>query len=104
MSLFVDTSVWSLAFRRDSPASAKQVQALIQAIERGETILTTGLVVQFVARGSRDRSTQDAAVAVSPLIPDANVEQRRTGADVFDIDRSRSGRELAGPRCGRATR
>lgn len=46
MSVFVDTSVWSLAFRRDSPSSAIEVRALTRIIESGETILTTGLVLQ----------------------------------------------------------
>jgi len=31
--LFVDTSVWSLAFRRDQPTNAPQVGALIRAID-----------------------------------------------------------------------
>jgi predicted nucleic acid-binding protein len=51
LSLFVDTSVWSLAFRRDSPSGAPEVQALIQAIEAGDSILTTGLVLQEILQG-----------------------------------------------------
>ena len=51
MSLFVDTSVWSLAFRRDSPSSALEVAALARSIESGETIVTTGLVLQELLQG-----------------------------------------------------
>jgi predicted nucleic acid-binding protein len=51
LSLFVDTSVWSLALRRDGPASAPQVAALLKAIETGEPILTTGLVLQELLQG-----------------------------------------------------
>jgi len=51
LSLFVDTSVWSLALRRNSPSSAAEVRALIRAIETGETILTTGLVLQELLQG-----------------------------------------------------
>jgi predicted nucleic acid-binding protein len=51
VSLFVDTSVWSLALRRDSPSAANQVQILIRAIESGEAILTTGLVFQELLQG-----------------------------------------------------
>jgi predicted nucleic acid-binding protein len=51
LSLFVDTSVWSLAFRRDPPFEAVEVQALIRAIEGGETILTTGLILQELLQG-----------------------------------------------------
>jgi len=51
LSLFVDTSVWSLALRRDAPSPAKEVQGLIQAIEAGETIVTTGLILQELLQG-----------------------------------------------------
>ena len=51
MSLFVDTSVWSLALRRDGPSSTAQVVALIQALENGEPILTTGLILQELLQG-----------------------------------------------------
>lgn len=49
--LFVDTSVWSLAFRRDQPTKAPQVGALIRAIDEGEIIVTTGLVLQELLQG-----------------------------------------------------
>jgi len=51
VSLFVDTSIWSLALRRDIPSSTKEVRALVRAIETGETILTTGLVLQELLQG-----------------------------------------------------
>jgi predicted nucleic acid-binding protein len=51
LSLFVDTSVWSLALRRDEPLSAPQVVALIKAIQTGELIVTTGLVLQELLQG-----------------------------------------------------
>lgn len=51
MSLFVDTSVWSLALRRDVPALGWEPRALMRAIERGETIITTGLVLQELLQG-----------------------------------------------------
>jgi len=51
LSLFVDTSVWSLALRRDGPSSIAQVVALIQALENGEPILTTGLILQELLQG-----------------------------------------------------
>ena len=49
--LFVDTSVWSLALRRDEPADSPQVRALRRALEGGETIVTTGLVLQELLQG-----------------------------------------------------
>jgi predicted nucleic acid-binding protein len=51
LSLFVDTSVWSLAFRRDAPSAVTEVRALARAIEAGETIVTTGLVLQEILQG-----------------------------------------------------
>lgn len=74
MSLFVDTSVWSLAFRRNPPSSAAQVQALIRGIESGETILTTGIVLQELLQGfSGPRARArilDRFSAVPLLMPD----------------------------------
>lgn len=51
MSLFVDTSVWSLAFRRDRAAPVPEVDALRDALDGGETIVTTGLVLQELLQG-----------------------------------------------------
>jgi predicted nucleic acid-binding protein len=51
VSLFVDTSVWSLAFRRDGSLSSPEVVALRAALEGGETVVTTGLVLQELLQG-----------------------------------------------------
>lgn len=51
MSLFVDTSVWSLAFRRDVPEATPQTKALVQALEVGQIVVTTGLVLQELLQG-----------------------------------------------------
>lgn len=51
MTLFVDTSVWSLAFRRDAPPPGGEVQALRGALEGGEQVVTTGLVLQELLQG-----------------------------------------------------
>ena len=59
MSLFVDTSVWSLALRHDLPWATAEVGALIRAIETGETILTTGLVLQELLQGFRAPKARD---------------------------------------------
>lgn len=73
MSLFVDTSVWSLAFRRNPLSSVAPVQALIRMIEMGETILATGLVLQELLQGfsgPKDRAQiLDRFSAVPLLVP-----------------------------------
>jgi predicted nucleic acid-binding protein len=51
MTWFVDTSVWSLAFRRDVEVIAPQVQVLKTALERGDSVVSTGLVLQEVLQG-----------------------------------------------------
>lgn len=51
MTLFVDTSVWSLGLRRDKPTGAPEVDALRHALESGQEIATTGLVLQELLQG-----------------------------------------------------
>ena len=51
MSLFVDTSVWSLALRRDVVDRQPEVDGLAAALDRGEPIFTTGLVLQELLQG-----------------------------------------------------
>ena len=51
LSLFVDTSVWSLLLRRDAPREVAQVRALVRALESGEKIVTTGMVLQELLQG-----------------------------------------------------
>ena len=53
MSLFVDTSVWSLALRRDSPPEGSEVRHLREALGGSETVYTTGLVLQELLQGCR---------------------------------------------------
>lgn len=74
MSLFVDTSVWSLAFRRDLPAARIEVGELVRAIEAGEMLFTTGLVLQELLQGfsgprARERIL-DRFSALPLLVPD----------------------------------
>jgi predicted nucleic acid-binding protein len=49
--LFVDTSVWSLAFRRDAESSLPEVEYLQKALVDGDLIVTTGLVLQELLQG-----------------------------------------------------
>jgi hypothetical protein len=74
LSLFVDTSVWSLAFRRDAPAAADERLELVRPIEAGEELLTTRLVLQELLQGfsgPRDRKQiLDRFAALPLLVPD----------------------------------
>ena len=51
MTLFVDTSVWSLALRRDEPRTEPEVLALRDALDDGDEIVSTGLVLQELLQG-----------------------------------------------------
>lgn len=51
MSYLVDTSVWSLALRRDVPDTTREVAELKRALEAGDEILVTGLVLQELLQG-----------------------------------------------------
>jgi predicted nucleic acid-binding protein len=51
LTLFVDTSVWSLALRRDSPSGQPEVAALARALDEEVTLLSTGLVLQEILQG-----------------------------------------------------
>ena len=51
MSLLVDTSVWSLAFRRDANAVVPEVRTLRHALEGADQVFTTGLVLQELLQG-----------------------------------------------------
>jgi predicted nucleic acid-binding protein len=51
MTLLVDTSVWSLALRRDQASAVPQVSALRDALEGDEIVVTTGLVLQELLQG-----------------------------------------------------
>ena len=51
MTLLVDTSVWSLALRRDQDASVPQLAALRTALEGDDIVVTTGLVLQELLQG-----------------------------------------------------
>ena len=99
MTFFVDTSVWSLAFRRDAPSPVGEVRALFQAIEAGETIISTGLVLQEILQGFAGPKARqqilDHFPAVPLLVPDrddhigaANLRNRcrRRGVQIGTID------------------
>ena len=51
MSLLVDTSVWSLAFRRDTDAATPEVSTLQHALDGADQVFTTGLVLQELLQG-----------------------------------------------------
>jgi predicted nucleic acid-binding protein len=51
MALLVDTSVWSLALRRDGEVDLPEVSALKLALLQGGEIITTGFILQELLQG-----------------------------------------------------
>lgn len=51
MSLLVDTSVWSLALRRDRPQHDPAVAELVRALGGNDIVITTGLILQELLQG-----------------------------------------------------
>ena len=96
MSLFVDTSVWSLALRRDSPERGVEVAALVQSLEHGDPIVTTGLVLQELLQGFSGPKSRDLILerfaALPLLVPDR--EDHIAAADLRNTCR-RNGLQLA---------
>lgn len=74
MSLLVDTSVWSLAFRRDAPPSIPEVVELARTLEAGEDIYLTGLILQELLQGftklKAHRQIVEHFKALPLLVPD----------------------------------
>lgn len=50
MNVFVDTSIWSLAFRRDTPPDLPEIHELRRSLEAG-AVYCTGLVLQELLQG-----------------------------------------------------
>jgi predicted nucleic acid-binding protein len=99
MTLLVDTSVWSLALRRNEESDAPEVAALKAALAGAESVVVTGLVLQELLQGFAGPKAQESIVerfAALPLIqPDredhiasAQIRNlcRRNGVQIGTID------------------
>lgn len=99
MNLLVDTSVWSLALRRDAPPDLPEVRALRDALGGDDNVSTTGVIVQELLQGvlpERSRSRINETFApLDYLTPsrddhvaaaDVRNTLRATGVQVGTID------------------
>ena len=99
LKLFVDTSVWSLALRRDAPPDHPAVTRLGDALARGEPVFSTGLILQELLQGFRGPKAAQSIIErfsalpfVTPTRSDyieaANLRNacRRRGVQVGTID------------------
>ena len=99
VNLFVDTSVWSLAFRRDQAQNEPAVDRLHQALDSGEAVFSTGLVLQELLQRFAGPKAREAIIerfaALPLLVPDredhiaaAEIRNacRRAGVQIGTID------------------
>ena len=99
MTLLVDTSVWSLAFRRDTDVDAPAVAMLRSALTGNDTVVTTGLVLQELLQGfsgpKARREIVERFAALPLLVPDRDDHVaaaelrntcRRSGVQLGTID------------------
>ena len=99
MRILADTSVWSLALRRDDVSSDATVTFLRQALWQGESVFSTGLILQELLQGfggPKDRGKILARFAGMPLIvprredhigaADLRNDCRRRGVQIDTVD------------------
>ena len=99
MSLFVDTSVWSLALRRTGGAEAPEVLRLRHGLSSRESIMSTGLVLQELLQGFQGARAKEQIVRDFSVLPvivpavDDHIEAallrnhcRRQGVQIGTID------------------
>jgi predicted nucleic acid-binding protein len=98
LSLFVDTSVWSLALRRDTPPDIAELKELRRALVAG-SVISTGLVLQELLQGfSKPKAHQQIIERFRPIpliVPnrddhidaaDLRIRCRRRGVQAGTID------------------
>jgi hypothetical protein len=88
VTLFVDTSVWSLAFRRDAAGQSSppaEVAALRQSLEGAELVVTTGIVLQELLQGFSGPRARNGIIerftALPLVVPDGqdHIEAAKLG-------------------------
>jgi len=99
VTLLVDTSVWSLALRRDGSLSQPEVRVLQDALLGADSVVTTGLVLQELLQGFSGPKAAGAIIdrfrALPMIQPDrqdhiaaAEIRNacRRSGVQIGTID------------------
>ena len=99
MALLVDTSVWSLAMRRDEQPNSPEVKLLVKALDSDEEIYSTGVILQELLQGFTGAKAADAIIerftAIPMLVPDTaghiaaaeiRYKSRRKGVQIGTID------------------
>lgn len=67
--LFVDTSIWSLALRRDTPTDHPAVALLRKALTEGDNIVIAGIVLQELLQGFHGPKDQARIIERLQVLP-----------------------------------
>ena len=99
MTLLVDTSVWSLALRRDAEGGEPEVHHLRDALLGTEVVVTTGLVLQELLQGFSGPKAQAQIIERFAALPVLQTDRddhiraaglrnacRRAGVQIGTID------------------
>jgi hypothetical protein len=99
VNVLVDTSVWSLALRRDGATSCPEVEALSACLRGQGSVITTGLILQELLQGFHGPTHRREILSRFAMLPllspgrDTHVEAaslrnscRRRGVQVGTID------------------
>ena len=84
MNILVDTSVWSLALRRDAPADGQAASRLKTALQGGEGVFTAGLTLQELLQGFNGPKARGRIIETfssHPLI----IPEKRDHIDAADL-------------------
>lgn len=91
MKYIVDTSVWSLAFRRNREQKSKEVAVLQELLEGGSPIFMLGIIYQEILQGIRHddqfRKIRDT-LKILPFI-DTTQDDHENAARLFNKCRSK---------------
>jgi predicted nucleic acid-binding protein len=69
VNVLVDTSVWSLALRRDAPPDTREAAALVRCLERQAVLFTTGLIIQELLQGFRGPKQRERLIEHLSSLP-----------------------------------
>jgi predicted nucleic acid-binding protein len=99
MNVLVETSVWSLALRRDQPTEYLHVAVLNRCLERQDVLFSTGIILQELLQGFRGAKQRDRILqhfsSLPLIVPDledhvnaASIQTtcRRSGMQIGTID------------------
>jgi len=99
VNVLVDTSVWSLALRRDAPPNTWETQILARCLERQDILFSTGIILQELLQGFRGPKQRERLIehfsSLPLIVPDLadHIEAaalqttcRRRGIQIGTID------------------